>query len=95
MSVTQQPGRALSTLPGMAPGVVGIRETEKGKRYTLQCAHCLSTEEPEILVLMTFKFHARSQGRDNPRLCRPCRVAAYTGCTCDGCKNDRGRGMYE
>ncbi|HAY44069.1 MAG TPA: hypothetical protein DCY59_11230 [Micrococcaceae bacterium] len=88
-------GERLADLPGMVRGIVGVRVDERGKNlYTLQCENCLATEEPKILVLMTFKFHTRHQG-DNPRLCRPCRVEAYSaGCTCDGCKEDRGRSLY-
>lgn len=96
--MTAQPtlfGERLLTLDGCVRGIVGIRVDERGtKRYTLQCENCLATEEPTNLVLMTFKFHTRHQG-DNPRLCRDCRIAAYSSdCTCDGCREDLGRSLY-
>lgn len=84
----------LTTLPGCAPGIVAVREGPRRKIYTLQCEGCLDIEEPEHLILMTFKFHPRSQGKENPRLCRPCRVGAYPDCTCGFCKVDRGGSEY-
>lgn len=83
-------GELLPTLPGCTRGVVGERVDERGKkRYTLQCEGCYATEEPEILVLMKFKFHSRHKG-DNPRLCPPCRVERYARtCTCDYCAEDK------
>lgn len=84
----------LPDLPGMAPGIIGQRNGPRGTVYTLQCERCFDTEEPEILVLMTFHFHHRSQGADNPRLCRPCRMEAHPDCTCDNCKSDRGWSIY-
>ena len=85
---------ALPTLPGMAPGIVAVREAENGKKfYTLQCERCHATEEPVHLVLMTMHFHPRTPN-DNPRLCRPCRIAAHPDCTCDGCKSDRTGSIY-
>ena len=84
-------GEPLPTLPGCTRGIVGERIDEKGrKRYTLQCENCFATEEPEILVLMKFKFHTRHKG-DNPRLCPTCRAEAYKGCTCDACKELKAR----
>jgi hypothetical protein len=78
----------LPDLPGMVTGIVGVREGPKGKLYTLQCERCFVTEEPEHLVLMTIHFHSRSRDGENPRLCRDCRIAAYSGCPCDGCRDD-------
>jgi len=85
-------GERLPDLPGMVRGIVGIRVDENGKQWhTLQCENCLATEEPERLVLMTFKFHARHKG-DNPRLCRPCRVERYgNSCNCYSCYGDKRR----
>lgn len=74
----------LPDLPGKARGVVGWDE----HGYTLQCERCHATEQPKILILMTFKFHNRHRG-DNPRLCRPCRVNVYAECGCHSCKDDR------
>jgi hypothetical protein len=79
----------LPTLPGMAPGVVAIRQGPRGKLYTLQCQRCYVTEEPERPISMTIHFHARSQGGENPRLCRDCRITAYPDCICDYCLEDR------
>lgn len=79
----------LPDLPDMAPGIVAVRECERGKLYTLQCERCFATEEPEHLVLMKIRFHARSRDGDNPRLCRDCRIAAFPDCICDSCREDR------
>lgn len=79
----------LPALPGKAPGIVGVREGARGKRYTLQCERCFITEEPEMILSMTIHFHARSQGGENPRLCRDCRIAAFPDCICDYCREDR------
>jgi hypothetical protein len=79
----------LADLPGMAPGIVGVREDGGRKFYTLQCERCFKTEEPKILVLMTFHFHARSRKGENPRLCRDCRLSVYSDCTCYYCVEDR------
>jgi len=90
--MTDQPalfGERLPDLPGSVRGVVGVRKDARGRdRYTLQCEKCLDTEEPEVLVLMTFKFHSRHKG-DNPRLCRPCAATAYPDCRCENCLSAR------
>lgn len=82
-------GELLPTLPGCTRGVVGERVDERGKKRTLlQCEGCFATEEPEILVLMKFKFHTRHKG-DNPRLCPSCRVERYAKtCGCERCRED-------
>lgn len=81
----------LPTLPGKAPGIVGVREGRRGKLYTLQCESCFVIEEPERLTAMTIHFHARSRDGENPRLCRDCRIAAYPDCICDYCREDRAQ----
>lgn len=85
---TTAPAR-LHDLPGRAPGVVAVREGNRGNLYTLQCQRCFVTEEPEHLVLMTIHFHARSRDGENPRLCRDCRITAHPDCICDSCRGDR------
>lgn len=79
----------LPDLPGMTAGVVAVRDTPKGRVFTLQCERCHTTEEPAQLVLMGIHFHARSLEGPNPRLCRECRVAVYPDCKCDRCRQDR------
>lgn len=84
-----------TTLPTVAGLVEGIVATHPGAGhrgrtlYTLQCAHCLALETPELFVLMQTHFHPRSPKDNNPRLCRDCRVRAYPDCTCYYCETDR------
>lgn len=87
-------GVRLPTLPGMTRGIVGVSVDERGKNvYTLQCENCLALETPNIMALMTFKFHPRTPS-NNPRLCRPCRIEAHPDCTCSGCREDRTGSEY-
>jgi hypothetical protein len=79
----------LPDMPGKAPGVVGVRESPRGKVYTLQCERCFATEEPEHLLYMTIHFHPRSRDGENQRLCRYCRIAANPDCICDYCHEDQ------
>lgn len=80
----------LPDLPDVIPGIVAVRQDDRGRYvYTLQCERCFVTEEPDILVLQTIHFHARSTGGYNPRLCRDCRIEVHAGCTCYGCQEDR------
>lgn len=82
----------LPTLPGYVEGIVAELPGagHRGRTlYTLQCAHCLALETPQIVVLMQTHFHPRSPKDNNPRLCRACRVRAYPDCNCYTCETDR------
>lgn len=87
-AVAPREGR-LPDLEGMTRGIVAVRQGPQRELYTLQCERCLVTEEPDLLIVMTIHFHAHSRYSENPRLCRPCRRAAYPSCNCDYCHEDR------
>lgn len=88
------------TVPGCVDGIVSLSPAIIQCRECGVTDTCESVGLPSkagergelaiVVILSDIRFHPRTwdDGRtDNPRLCRPCRLAR--GCTCQHCNDER------